>query len=202
MAEVMYSGQMGEVDLSQLFAAGQQFQPPGEALLLVEQMPRRVVSARERQDLLRFEIYRPEIDVLAYTSGRVFQQEYELRWEKLEDGLVQVVYLGTELNKKMLQDYRLKENETFFSLLESQKLQYREKRYHLFGKKLEEKGWPESTKTGSGKIFIEAGIPRILSYPVHDSPQRVQLIVREYVCQETGQIEYFRFLALQSLLEA
>jgi len=195
MAEVLYSGQVDEVGLSQLFAACQQLQPPEEMLLLIEQLPDHVVSARERQSLLRFEIYRPGIDILSSTSGRVFQQDFELRWEKLEDGLFQLIYLGTDQNKNLLQG--LKENEAFHALLEEQKLEYREKSYCLFGE--QEKGWPESTKTGDRKFFVEAGIPRILSYPVHDSPWRVQLIVREYVCRETGQIAYFRFQALQSM---
>jgi CRISPR-associated protein (TIGR03984 family) len=199
MAEVLYSGRVNVAKLPQLLAACQQVAE--ETLLLVEQIPTHVVSARERQSLLLFETYRPEIDVLSYTSGRLFQESFELRWEKLGGDLFKVVYLGATLNTDVVQNYVLHENKQFSQLVEEKKLEYREKRYYLFGERLEEDGQLGRAGTAYGKQYTELGIPRILYYPVQNSSQRLQLVVREYICQETGQIEYFRFQFLKPAME-
>ncbi len=196
MVEVLYSGRVDGVKLSQLLTVCQQAEISEEALLLAEQVPTHVVSARERQNLLRFETYRAGIDIVAYTSGRVFQKNFELRWERQGD-LFRVVYLGAEHIKDILQRYDLKENEKFWRLLEDKKLERKEKSYYLFGERLE----GSEQRERAGIEFAELRIPRVLYYPVQGSPQRVQLVVYEYVCLETGQIEYFRFQALQPAIE-
>ena len=169
-----------------------------ETLLLAEQLPTHVVNARERSNMLRFEIYRPEIDIAPYTSGRLFQNSFELRWERL-DTLFRVVYLGSERNKGVLYDYKLKEDTTFFHLIDEEKLEYREKRYYLFGEQMEENRQEEDAERG--KSFVEPRIPRFLYYPVQGSSRHVQLVIREYIYKETGQVEYFRFQALESSME-
>lgn len=200
MTEILYSGQVDALHLLQLLAACQASQTGERALLLAEQLPTHVVNAQERRNMLRFESYRPEIDIAVYTSGRLFQNSFELRWEKL-DTLLQVVYLGSEHNKAVMHDFKLKEDTTFLHLLDTEKLGYREKKYYLFGEQMEgdeQKGGGETTH---GKSFAELRIPRPLYYPVRGSSRYVQLVVREYICKETGQVEYFRFQALESSME-
>lgn len=199
MAEILYSGQIDASHLQRLMAACSASRAE-ETLLLAEQLPTHFVSAQERQKMLRFEVYTPEIDMTAYTSGRLFQNSFELRWERL-DTLFRLVYLGAAQNKALLHDFKLKEHTAFSHLMAAEKLEYRDKKYYLFGKPMEGDQQKKSTKTTNEKSFVELRIPRLLHYPVQGSPRHVQLTVREYIGKETGQVEYFRFQALESLME-
>ena len=200
MTEILCRGQVDGLNLFQLLAACQESQEPEESLLLTEQLPTHFVNAQERRNMLRFEIYGSEVDVAAYTSGRLFQNVFELHWEK-QNSLFQVVYLGSEQNKSRLYDFNLKEDTTFRDRLESEKLEYREKKYYLFGEQMDEDEQREHTETVHGKSFVELRIPRLLYYPVQSSSRYVQLVVREYIDKETGRVEYFRFQALEPTVE-
>ncbi len=200
MTEILCRGQVDALNLFQLLAACQESQEPEESLLLTEQLPTHFVNAQERRNMLRFEIYGPEVDVAAYTSGRLFQNDFELHWEQ-QNSLFQVVYLGSEQNKARLYDFNLKEDTTFRDRLESEKLEYREKKYYLFGEQMDEDEQREHTESVHGKSFVELRIPRLLYYPVQSSSRYVQLVVREYIDKETGRVEYFRFQALEPTVE-
>ncbi len=197
MTEILCRGQVDALNLFQLLAACQE---PEESLLLTEQLPTHFVNAQERRNMLRFEIYGPEVDVAAYTSGRLFQNDFELHWEQ-QNSLFQVVYLGSEQNKARLYDFNLKEDTTFRDRLESEKLEYREKKYYLFGEQMDEDEQREHTEPVHGKSFVELRIPRLLYYPVQSSSRYVQLVVREYIDKETGRVEHFRFQALEPTVE-
>lgn len=201
MTEILCSGQVEAHDLLQLLTTCQASRMvEEETFLLAEQLPTHVVSAHERRNMLRFEIYRPEIDVAAYTSGRLFQKSFELRWER-RDARFCVVYLGSEQNKAGLHDYKLKEDATFLRLVDDGKLEYREKKYYLFGEQVEENRQRDDAETIRGKSFVELRIPRPLYYPVRGFHRHAQLVVREYIYKETGQVGYFRFQALESSME-
>lgn len=203
MTEILCRGQVNALNLFQLLAVCQESQMPEESLLLTEQLPTHFVNAQERRNMLRFEIYGPEVDVAAYTSGRLFQNDFELHWEK-RDSLFQIVYLGSEQNKARLYDFNLKEDITFRERLESEKLEYYEKKYYLFGEHMEEEEQNkqgEYNETVQGKSFVELRIPRLLYYPVKSPSRYVQLVVREYIDKETGRVEYFRFQALEPTVE-
>ncbi len=200
MTEILCRGQVDALNLFQLLAACQESQEPEESLLLTEQLPTHFVNAQERRNMLRFEIYGPEVDVAAYTSGRLFQNDFELHWEQ-QNSLFQVVYLGSEQNKARLYDFNLKEDTTFRDRLESEKLEYREKKYYLFGEQMDEDEQREHTESVHGKSFVELRIPRLLYYPVQSFSRYVQLVVREYIDKETGRVEYFRFQALEPTVE-
>ena len=200
MTEILCRGQVDALNLFQLLAACQELQEPEESLLLTEQLPTHFVNAQERRNMLRFEIYGTEVDVAAYTSGRLFQSDFELHWEQ-QNSLFQVVYLGSEQNKSRLYDFNLKEDVTFRNRLESEKLEYREKKYYLFGEQMDEDEQREHTETVHGKSFVELRIPRLLYYPVQSSSRYVQLVVREYIDKETGRVEYFRFQTLEPTVE-
>jgi CRISPR-associated protein (TIGR03984 family) len=200
MTEILCRGQVDALNLFQLLAACQESQEPEESLLLTEQLPTHFVNAQERRNMLRFEIYGPDVDIATYTSGRLFQNDFELHWEQ-QNSLFQVVYLGSEQNKARLNDFNLKEDTTFRDRLESEKLEYREKKYYLFGEQMDEDEQREYTEPVHGKSFVELRIPRLLYYPVHSSSRYVQLVVREYIDKETGRVEYFRFQALEPTVE-
>ena len=200
MTEILCRGQVDALNLFQLLAACQELQEPEESLLLTEQLPEHFVDAQERRNMLRFEIYGPEVDVTAYTSGRLFHNDFELRWEK-QDALFRVVYLGSEQKKSRLDDFNLVEDTTFRDRLESETLEYREKKYYLFGEQIEEEIQEEHTETIHGKSFVELRIPRLLYYPVQSFSRYVQMVVREYIDKETGRVEYFRFQGLEPTVE-
>jgi hypothetical protein len=167
---------------------------PQDAFVLVECFPQQVVvDARERQHLLRFARLSDGIDVTRYTSGRIFYQDFELRWERDINGNYRVVYLGTE---RKIQGLQRDEKEL-------EKLERREepRYYYLFGEYLNtEKLKNMGLEPGEG-YYAEVRIPRLLHYPAPEKARRVQLVVREYVDEETGQLRLFRFQGLRSAEE-
>src|SRR5260221_13270951 len=98
---------------------------PEEAFLLVERLPQQVVNdKRERENLLRFARMGDGIDFASYTSGRIFNQHFELRWEK-EEETTRVVYLGEE---REIPEFT-KNKDTLQYLKPASNPKY----YHLFG---------------------------------------------------------------------
>jgi hypothetical protein len=165
--------------------------PPG-AFVLVEQIPRHVFASREeREGLLRFALLGDAIDLSISTSGRVFHQDFELRWERKtrEAEAAQVVYLGKAeaLPSGLLPDQKLDKWRAG--------LEPRSKEYYLFGtlldtQQLREMGLPENQHS-----YAEVRVPRLLYYPVE--AYRLQLMVREYVEKSTGQVKLLRFEGLK-----
>lgn len=162
---------------------------PAQALFLAERLPRQVVvSAEERQDLLRFTYFDAHIPFAAYTSGRIFHQDFELRWEKIDDRKARVVYVGMERSIQPLKakrDLGLKKNEE-------------PKYYYLFGKRLQKDELDLIGEPATEGDFVEVRIPRLLRYhPAPAGAQRVRLGVCEYVQETTGKVELFRFQSLE-----
>lgn len=173
----------GEVPDIAAFVKASDF--PSEAFVLVERFPSQAVTdPQERQNLLRFAFLADDIDLSLYTSGRVFHQDFELRWEQ-EAHRTRVVYLGKARNLPGLPPgKKLDIWETC------------EKSYYLFGKRLAS---PESMRLQeeqNSSYYAEVRIPRLLQYPVQ--AQQVQLAVREYVEKATGRVQLFRFLKLEA----
>src|SRR5690242_14292581 len=102
--EVLYTGPVILNDFQQFvqdcdFSSG--------AFVLVERLPEQVVSgAKARQDLVRFSYFEQDFPFVHYTSGRVFDEQAELRWEK-QGNMMQVVYLGSNNRIHVLLNYRL-----------------------------------------------------------------------------------------------
>ena len=81
--------------------------------------------------------------------------------------------------------------------------------YYLFGTRLQ----PEQLRrigvtAGEREVpFAEVRIPRLLLYPrskvgdpvSKDKPQRVRLVVCEYLSETTGKVEFFRFQDLKPM---
>src|SRR5437588_400776 len=98
---------------------------PSEALFLAEMFPQHViVKAEERQDLLLFAHFDSRMPFAQYTSGRIFHQDFELRWES-NDGKIQVIYLGVKCSLPALEQREL-------TLKKRAKPRY----YYLFGERL------------------------------------------------------------------
>jgi len=162
---------------------------PAEAFLLVERLPQQVVNdKRERENLLRFARVGDGIDFAPYTSGRIFNQHFELRWEK-EAETTRVVYLGEEREIPEL----TKDKDTLQYLKPASNPKY----YHLFGERLDKATLEDMGIEPEEGYYAEVRIPRLLHYPVLEQPQRVQLVVREYMDKETGRVQLFRFQGLK-----
>ncbi len=157
-----------------------------ENLMLLEMQPRFVIKPEQRQDLLLFSTFKPEV-VAAYTSGRIFHIHGELRWEK-QQAHIQVVYTGESTYAPILNDGE-------HEYLDAPTI----RNYFLFGTRLDE-GQRErigpATQPGD---FAEARIPRLLRYPdlpALRSAQRIQLAVCEYIDATTGVNIAYRFKEL------
>ncbi|HEU5379540.1 MAG TPA: CRISPR-associated protein Csx19 [Ktedonobacteraceae bacterium] len=164
---------------------------PPEAFVLVERFPQHmVVDRQERQDLLRFARLSEISEIGLYTSGRVFNSDFELRWER-EMHRMRVVYVGQARNfpgRELRELYKKQFREW----------EGRQKSYYLFGERLDKRRLDQMAlledQEGQG-YYAEARIPRLLKYP--RQAQRVQLVAREYYEKTTGRVQLFRFLDLE-----
>lgn len=185
MTEKIYTGDV--YDIAGLIA-NCKFQLKEKVLFLAEKSPQHVVEkAEERLELLRFTYFDENIPFADYTSGRIFHPDFELRWEKIDERAVRVVYVGEERSIEPLQvknDLKLKKNSDI-------------KYYYLFGKRLEPEELELIGKPATEGDFAEVRIPRLLRYPPLENAKRVHLGVCEYVQETTGKLELFRFQSLE-----
>ncbi len=182
--EILYSGSP-VTDIAALIEACQ-FPEDTLTLFMAETLPQRVVEDSERRGLLLFTYFSKKIPFAAYTSGRIFHPDFELRWEK-EGDQARVVYIGDRRNLSPL-----REVETLGTP--------RKKHYYLFGKRLrpaqlQSIGLPPA-EAGMAD-FAEVRIPRLLRYPAPADAQRLKIVVHEYVQEETGEIQLFRFHSIE-----
>jgi hypothetical protein len=190
MEDVLYTGEV-TVDNFQQLVTDCGFPP--DAFVLVEQLPERVIRPAERKDLLRFT--RLEQDKASsftnYTTGRIFNEHAELRWER-QGNMMLVVYLGSKTRRQVLLNYNLRESKELSKLKQAG-----ERQYFLFGERLSSQDVEKIGSVASPGDFAEVRIPRPLHYPVQqDNKQYVRLIVREYLDNE-GRIGLFRFQDLK-----
>lgn len=190
MEEELYTGTVADIDE---YIIGCKF--PLDAFVLVEQIPKHILtSTEERQNLLCFirlgELSRLDelVHIGDYTSGRIFNADFELRWEKGRQ-TTDVVYLGTSIGRDLT--WLRKDNTISLH-------HFRSQNYYLFGERLSERNIRNIGKPAMEGDFAEVRIPRLLRYPAPPHAQRVQLVVREYVDEETGTILLFRFCDLQA----
>jgi hypothetical protein len=193
----------GRIPLDNLWPLIKDCQFPAEARVLMEQLPQHIVTRQaERQALLLFEFFDLEIKFEQYTSGRIFQDAGELRWEKERDQF-RIVYAGDEgeLSKnveKLLCKYH-ENNEPPSKLF----LPTREphKKYYLFGTRLENDTLEKIGAVAKKGDFAEVRIQRLLRYPLDPLKKEstkgpICLIVQEMYDQATGQLALFRFVGL------
>ncbi|SRR6266496_2907212 len=194
--EILYSGSVH--DVAALVAA---FNFSPQAYVLVESMPQHMV--KERQNLLqlvRLNTIPDLIELTNFTSGRVFYEDFELRWERIY-GKTQVVFLGTKAvyQDKLIAFPELKQDEAALQNLASHP-----RHYYLFGQLLDmDDRQHMGIKAIKGEeYYAEVRIPRLLRYPdlkpeSSQKARRVQLAVKEYADKRTGQVKLFRFSGLR-----
>jgi hypothetical protein len=198
MLEMLYTGLVTAEELQQVV---DHCHFTRDALFLAEQLPSHVITGlQERQNLLRFAYFEGGAACSEYTSGRIFQEDRELRWEKQTGkhaGKIRVVYLGQADNETELQEDRLSKKKEFDTFIRSE-LKY----YYLFGERLRASDLKKLGKVALPGDFAVVRIPRILRYPVPQNSQRyVRLAVCEYLDAATGRIALFRFQGLETLGE-
>ncbi len=159
--------------------------------MLLECTPLQVITEAKRQNLLRFARLQDQIELHQATSGRVFQRDRELRWEK-EGDHYRVVYLGAgDIYAAGL---------TRDDIIQKLKKRDHPKSYYLFGELLE---LDDNKRQLMGiedqnTYYAEVRIPRLLRYPqLEGSPRRLQLVVCEYIEEKTEQVQLFRFQDLK-----
>ncbi|HLI90046.1 MAG TPA: CRISPR-associated protein Csx19 [Ktedonobacteraceae bacterium] len=188
MSEILYAGTI-DIDKIEPLIADCRF--PANALFLAEQLPdRAVITPSARYNLLRFTALAEAPSPATYSSGRVFYNDAELRWER-EGDKMHVIYLGSQERAHVLSSYGLKKKDE----LEKETTRY----YYLFGERLR---GPDLEKIGPQARpgdFAEVRIPRILRYPVpQDEKRYVRLAVCEYSDAATRQVALFRFQGLEA----
>lgn len=195
MTEILYAGPVALEKMPHIVAACH-FEP--EARFLAEHIPTHVIISREeRQELLRFTYVREGTPCAEYSSGRIFQEDRELRWERQKETL-RVVYLGpTDVNAEAIfLEYRMEKKEKDLAVLEkSEEVKY----YALFGERIKEADLRYFGKTAQPGDFAVVRIPRVLRYPVPlDDEPAARLLVCEYRNKATGSVELFRFQKVET----
>lgn len=207
--EVVHMGRLTDAEFLVLLKACHDARMFSGALVLAEQFPRHVMKRREQQDLLFFSDATAPVpwnDAQVtpwhtYLSGRIFTEQWELRWTRQPEG-IRVVYLGSSEHSGTLRDHKLniRLNDKGESPVPDDK---QVRSYYLFGKRL--------SLTAAEKIgakpgdFAEARIPRLLRYPAANYSEQdtdgalkmpyMQLRVLEYI-DKAGCVVLSRFQCL------
>jgi hypothetical protein len=181
--EILLSGELTETALRELIVRETFLH---EGYFLGERLPQEVMDdPQKRQNLLYFEHYKRynnQKPMTYYTSGRIFANDFELRWER-DEATWRVIYLGVARNLVPLEEVP---GITLGTV--------RTKHYYLFGQRLRQnqiQGIP-----GDSDFFAEARIPRLLHYPsgqAGEKKERACLKVYEYL-DTRGQVQAFRFV--------
>ena len=168
--------------------------------ILLEMLPQRIVGKDDRQNLLFFAEYPCKLPHLIsdYTAGRIFHEEFELRWEKFDSG-TQVVYIGKQRALPRLTDDIDILTENTSLLKDCAKIT---SSYYLFGKRLNDTARKNIGPPAQKGDFAEVRIPRLLRYPVKEQDKEyVKLSIYEYRHKATNERILFRFRKLDEVKE-
>lgn len=185
-AEIVCSKLLNKTDLATLLAECPFLR---DGTFLGEMVPAHTVHAEERDALvrfIRFDTTQPYERYVQYTSGRIFHDDFELRWQHEQDK-VRVIYIGRARSIPFLG------NESKLLL---EKYTEQQHPYYLFGERLGDEQLRKIGKPATEGDFAEARIPRLLHYPIEGKSNHAQLVVREY-CDETGQVALHRFVTVK-----
>jgi hypothetical protein len=165
---------------------------PAGTFTMLEAQPERRVRPEERQDLLRFELFSDDLDLMQYNTGRLFHKDGEIRWERITPATVQVVYTGDEAYWPELaeSEQRALRDEDYERVV---------RHYFLFGKRLDDTQLQRIGPVAQKGDFAEVRIPRLLRYPRLDAlanAERARLALYEYHDRATGSIIAYRFFDL------
>jgi hypothetical protein len=200
MTEVLYTGRLSGPNLTQLIHA---CDFPPQARFLGEQLPKHMVDEAERQNLLLFDWYSATITFTNYNTGRIFQPDGELRWERSAEQF-HIVYLGSDQRSAALERHTCRKKNDITELINRGQIHRGYRKYCLFGKFLN-----RDIKSSEKRIpYAERRIPRILYYPLDiaeeqrnieqgDQLKRLGIKTIEYTYTASGQIFAYRFETLE-----
>jgi len=163
------------------------------SLIFLEMQPQKMVGRGERENLLYFADYpcKPPRLISEYTAGRIFHEEFELRWEK-SNSKIQAVYIGKRCTVPLLEE----KADVLKDCVRSASS------YYLFGKRLDDKAVERIGEPAQKGDFAEVRIPRLLRYPVkNERMSYVKLDIYEYRHKETNERVLFRFRKLWEVPE-
>lgn len=186
--ELLLGGKVQQADFSS-FMKAYKIPDGAVALMLLEMLPCGIVEPENRQRLLLFEQFNPETDFALYTSGRIFHERGELRWERQQTD-IQVVYTGESKYKPEPGACEEMALDTYDP---------KDRSYLLFGKRLAESQIMRIGPAAQEGDFAEVRISRLLRYPALEEvkdAERVQLTVCEYRDRTTGATIAYRFKQL------
>lgn len=181
------------------------------SFMLLERQPREVITPEKRRHLLHFDFFDSHFNFTLYTSGRIFHEAGELRWERQLSG-IHIVYTGDahyQPSTSLLQDMHTEPLDAYIktgtrSASETEEVGTKKETdsgFLLFGKRLNKK---ERDLIGpivqTGNFYAEVRIPRLLHYPLTEKQshtERVELMVHGYVHPTTGVNVAFRFTGLR-----
>ena len=159
-----------------------------ESLMIFERVPRTFLSDDEGQDGICLRKYDPSENFEAWERGRIFHNNFELRWENQGEIFV-IVYIGVRKKLPMSHTKFLSEFEVH------------DESYYLWGERMTADARKLLDQPVKTNLFLELQIPRLLHYPVsnQDKKSRVKLSVRHYLNLETGTLEFYRFRHLEEV---
>ena len=158
-----------------------------ESLMMLEGVPSTFLSDDEQQKGISLREYDKGENFEAWEHGRIFHNDFELRWEK-QSGAFCVVYIGKPKPLPMPDTKPLSDFETH------------DESYYLWGEKMTEDTL-QIDQLEATNLFLELQIPRLLCYPVSNRNEkfRVKLSARHYLNSETGTLEFYRFRHLEEV---
>jgi hypothetical protein len=192
MTEVLYTGRVPLERLDRLVSVCR-FAP--EAIFLAEALPTLPVeSRREREALLQCTRYNQQLRCADYDTGRIFQVDRELRWER-QHAEARVVYIGEIERESELTDCQLQKK----NILDQYQKKAGATGYYLFGERLRDEDLPRLSKIADKGDFAVLRIPRTLRYPVkiNEDPY-ARLLLCEYLDEATGRVSFYRFQGMET----
>lgn len=159
---------------------------PPESLMMLERVPSTFLSDDEREKGICLRQYDASENFEAWEQGRIFHDDFELRWEK-QDSTFTIIYIGEPKELPMLDTKELSDFEPH------------DDNYYLWGEKMTTDTLQSIGQPETANLFLELQIPRLLHYPVPNRNEkfRVKLSARHYLNAKTGALEFYRFRHLE-----
>ncbi len=162
---------------------------PEPSYMYLEQVPSSWVTAPDIEIGLSLRHLDPDLDFQRWERGRLFCQNWELRWEK-QNGLFWCVYTGSATELSGFAPAPELDLSTAELVSDS---------YYLWGLQVAEEdldtvGAPSQP---NAQVFLELRVPRLLRYPVSSDARRVKLVTCNYQNSISGEMIYHRYQSLQ-----
>ncbi len=161
---------------------------PPELLMMLERVPNAFLSDDEQKPGICLQPYDASENLEVWERGRIFHNNFELRWEK-QDGVFVIVYIGEPTELPMPHTESLSEFET------------QDETYYLWGERMSPDNRKAVGQPNTTNLFLELQIPRLLPYPVSNQgvKSRVKISARHYLNSETRALEFYRFRHLEEV---